>query len=121
MRAHVQNVGPMQLSDRAQCCLSVRYITIEKAAQSTGYTLAAIRTKIRDGIWAKGDVWTRAPDGRILIDIEGYNAWASRAAIRRPRNLRRKAGLQPAPARIVPRLRIREMVVRRPCTSTFVP
>lgn len=53
----------------------IRYITIERAAELTGYTADAIRTKIRDGIWPEQNVWVRAPDRRVLIDIEGYHKW----------------------------------------------
>ncbi|ANN76822.1 hypothetical protein BAU07_06570 [Bordetella flabilis] len=97
MLAHASDTESMRLLVSALCGLAVRFITIEKAAQSTGYTAAAIRTKIRDGIWAEGDVWTRAPDGRILIDIEGYNAWASRAAVRHPQKPTGKLGSRPPP------------------------
>ena len=52
-----------------------RYVTIARCSQLTGYTEDAIRTKIRDGVWAEGDVWRRAPDGRVLVDIAGYEQW----------------------------------------------
>ena len=54
---------------------SIRYVTIRRFAEATGYTENAIRTKIRDGVWREGQEWVKAPDGRNLIDIEGYNAW----------------------------------------------
>jgi hypothetical protein len=50
----------------------VRYLTIPKFSAESGYTEDAIRTKIRDGIWSEGEVWIKAPDGRNLIDVEGY-------------------------------------------------
>lgn len=53
----------------------VRFVTIEKAAELTGYSPDAIRSKKRDGIWRKGHEWVEAPDGRILIDMEGYEKW----------------------------------------------
>lgn len=53
----------------------IRYLTISKFAAETGYTEDAIRTKIRDGIWPKNQVWIKAPDGRNLIDVQGYEAW----------------------------------------------
>lgn len=53
----------------------IRYMTIPKFAAETGYTEDAIRTKIRDGIWPKGQVWIKAPDNRILIDVQGYEKW----------------------------------------------
>jgi hypothetical protein len=63
----------------------VRYITIERAAELTGYTADAIRTKIRDGIWPEQNVWVRAPDNRVLIDIEGYHTWVEMGQAYTPR------------------------------------
>lgn len=53
----------------------LRYLTIPKFAAESGYTEDAIRTKIRDGIWKLDHVWMKAPDGRILIDVQGYEKW----------------------------------------------
>ena len=53
----------------------IRYKTIHQFSAESGYTEYAIRGKIRDGIWMEGRVWKRAPDGHILIDIEGYHQW----------------------------------------------
>jgi hypothetical protein len=53
----------------------MRYLTIRKFSSESGYTEAAIRAKIQDGTWMKDYVWRKAPDGRILIDVEGYEAW----------------------------------------------
>ncbi len=53
----------------------VRYKTVEQFSRESGYTPDAIRTKIRDGKWPKHLVWRKAPDGRILIDVEGYYSW----------------------------------------------
>ena len=51
----------------------IRYVTIQRFTEESGYTENAIRTKIRDGIWRYERVWVKAPDGRNLIDVEGYN------------------------------------------------
>jgi hypothetical protein len=53
----------------------LRFVTIHKFAELSGYTPAAINTKIRDGIWPEGDVWIKAPDNRNLINVEGYEKW----------------------------------------------
>jgi len=52
-----------------------RYRTIQKHAEETGYSEHAIRSKIQRGFWMEGRVWRRAPDGRVLIDEDGYNEW----------------------------------------------
>jgi len=53
-----------------------RYQTVKKFAEASGYTERAIRTKIQDGTWPMGEVWIKAPDNRVLISVEGYEAWA---------------------------------------------
>lgn len=53
----------------------MRYLTIRKFASESGYTEAAVRSKISSGVWVKDVVWRRAPDGRILIDVQGVEAW----------------------------------------------
>jgi len=53
----------------------LRYVTISKFAQESGYTEEAIRAKIKAGVWLMDLVWKKAPDGRVLIDIEGYAKW----------------------------------------------
>lgn len=66
----------------------LRYLTIRKFATESGYTELAIRAKIHDGIWMQDKVWRKAPDGRILIDVEGYHEWVesggARSARRKP-------------------------------------
>lgn len=57
--------------------MSVRWLTIKKFSAETGYTPDAVRSKIKEGVWLKGQVWTKAPDGRILIDTEGYEKWVT--------------------------------------------
>ena len=53
----------------------LRYLTIPKFCAESGYTEDAVRTKLRDGVWGEGEVWVKAPDNRILIDVQGYEKW----------------------------------------------
>ncbi len=53
----------------------VRFVTIEKFESLTGYTADAVRSKIKRGDWLEGAVWMKAPDGRVLVDMEGYEWW----------------------------------------------
>ena len=48
----------------------VKYKTISQFAVESGYTEAAIRSKIQDGTWPNGLVWRHAPDKKPLIDVE---------------------------------------------------
>lgn len=59
----------------------IRYITIAKFAAETGYSEKAIRAKLYDGTWDEGKVWTKAADGRILIDVKGYEEWVETEAV----------------------------------------
>ena len=59
----------------------MRYMTVRKFASESGYTEDAIRSKIRDGIWRLGEIWHKAPDGRTLIDMEGYETWVEAGAV----------------------------------------
>ena len=52
-----------------------RFVTISLAEALTGYTKDAIETKIARGVWIEGREYRRAPDGRILIDMRGYEKW----------------------------------------------
>ncbi len=56
-----------------------RYVLLTLAALVTGYTVKAMERKIERGDWLEGKVWRRAPDGRIVIDLIGYQKWVERA------------------------------------------
>ncbi|MDB5998232.1 MAG: putative phage excisionase [Pseudomonas sp.] len=53
----------------------MRYMTVRKFSSESGYTEAAVRSKIADGTWLEDQVWRHAPDGRVLIDVIGFEAW----------------------------------------------
>lgn len=82
--------------------MPIGFVTIPKFAADSGYTKGAIRTKIRDGVWREGEVWVKAPDGRVLISVEGYNEWVAsgsttafgrlRPAASRPTSTKRATG-----------------------------
>ncbi|QDY49827.1 excisionase [Stenotrophomonas maltophilia] len=53
----------------------VRFVTLKQFEALTGYTVDAINSKIKRGDWLEGAVFIKAPDGRNLIDLEGYEEW----------------------------------------------
>ena len=55
--------------------MTSRYIRITKFVEETGYTKRAVETKILRGVWLEGKHYRRAPDGSILMDMEGYEKW----------------------------------------------
>lgn len=52
-----------------------RYVRLPVANVVTGYSVKAMQRKIERGDWPEGKVWRRAPDGRIFIDLIGYERW----------------------------------------------
>ncbi len=54
-----------------------RFVTIELAETVTGLTASAIRTKIGKGVWVEGRQYRRAEDGRVYIDLRGFEAWVA--------------------------------------------
>lgn len=56
-----------------------RFVTIELASAMTGFTPGAIRTKIAKSVWLEGRQWVKR-DGRVLIDMKGYEQWAEQEA-----------------------------------------
>lgn len=73
--ATVPTSPPVELPDMAQF-FGPRYVTIHKFEALTGYTEDAVSSKIKRGQWLMDQVWVKAPDGRILIDLVGYGQWA---------------------------------------------
>jgi hypothetical protein len=55
---------------------AARYVLLPLANAITGYSVKAMERKMERGDWPEGKVWRRAPDGRISIDIQGYQKWA---------------------------------------------
>lgn len=41
----------------------VRFVTVERFGDFSGYTPDAVRSKIKRGDWLEGAVWVKAPDG----------------------------------------------------------
>jgi len=54
---------------------NIKWITIKKLSDCTGYSENAIRAKIKTGVWLDGRQWRKAPDGRILFNPESINDW----------------------------------------------
>ena len=74
---------------------TARYVLLPVANLLTGYSVKAMERKIERGDWLEGKVWKRAPDGRIVIDVVGYQRWIEgpRAAVHREKIESQKAQL----------------------------
>lgn len=51
------------------------WVLIPKLVELTGYTDDAIRAKIKRGVWIMGTHFVKAPDGRILLNLEAIRRW----------------------------------------------
>lgn len=74
---------------------TARYVLLPLANLLTGYSVKAMERKIERGDWQEGKVWKRAPDGRIVIDVLGYQRWVegTRTAIHEEKTEGQKARL----------------------------
>jgi hypothetical protein len=76
--ARVSGVRPLMIDQESQgpvVLAPARYVLLPLANLVTGYSVKAMQRKIERGDWQEGKVWRRATDGRILIDITGYQKW----------------------------------------------
>lgn len=53
----------------------MKWVTIRKFANLSGYSEEAVRQKIKKGIWLYGIHYRKAPDSRILISIKEIEKW----------------------------------------------
>jgi hypothetical protein len=77
----------------------IRWVTVKKFADESGYSEAAVRRKIQDRKWPAA-VWIKALDGHILINIEEYEKWveSAREAPALIRDISRRASPTPVPS-----------------------
>jgi len=59
----------------------MKYVTIKKLAELTGYSEDAIRAKRKRGIWLFGIHWRKSPDGRLQFNIEAIEQWIEGKAL----------------------------------------
>jgi hypothetical protein len=51
------------------------FVTIKFHATVSGYSEAAIRSEIKEGVWIAGWEYVHAPDGHVFVDCEGVQRW----------------------------------------------
>jgi hypothetical protein len=62
-------------AQRSPVLAPARYVLLPLASLLMGYSVKAVERKIERGDWHQGKFWRRAPDGRIVIDLVGYQKW----------------------------------------------
>lgn len=55
--------------------MSIRFVTLKRFEELTGYSEDATRTKMRRGVWLQDREFVKAPDGHVLMDLEAYERW----------------------------------------------
>jgi len=53
----------------------MKYVLASKLSELTGYTVDAIRGKRTYGVWLENIHWVKAPDGRLLFNIDAIYRW----------------------------------------------
>jgi len=53
----------------------MKYVLATKLSELTGLTVDAIRGKRISGYWLENIHWVKAPDGRLLFNIDAINRW----------------------------------------------
>lgn len=53
----------------------IKWVLIHKVIELIGYTDDAIRSKIAKGVWLSGIHWKKAPDGRLIFNMEAIQKW----------------------------------------------
>lgn len=51
------------------------WVLVGKFCELKGYSDDAVRAKIKRGEWEKDKLWRKAPDNRIVIDVNAVNQW----------------------------------------------
>jgi hypothetical protein len=51
------------------------YVTTKKLSELTGYTPEAIRCKVKKGKWLRSVHYVKAPDGRLMMNLEMVKKW----------------------------------------------
>ena len=59
----------------------MKYVTIKKFSQDSGYTENAIRGMIKRGVWLIDKHFKRPTPSRILLNVEAIERWVEGKAV----------------------------------------
>lgn len=54
------------------------WVLINVLERVTGYSDDAIRAKVKKTVWKFGVHWSKAPDGRLVFDVNAVRRWMGR-------------------------------------------
>lgn len=55
--------------------VNLKYVTVKKFSELTGYTEKAVQAKIQKGVFIEGIHYRHSPDNRVQLDMEAYYSW----------------------------------------------
>lgn len=58
----------------------MKWVTVKKLAEMSGYSIKAIQNKVDRGVWRKGVHLVIAPDGRRLFNVPVIEKWIEGSA-----------------------------------------
>lgn len=58
----------------------MRWVLISKINELIGYSDDAVRAKIKKGVWLNEVHWIKAPDGRLMFNLEAIQKWIENKA-----------------------------------------
>lgn len=58
-----------------QPVIPLAWVTLQMYAASSGYSVGALRQKMRRGQFIEGKHFRKAPDGRVLLNIGACQSW----------------------------------------------
>jgi len=53
----------------------MKWVTVKKLSEMSGYTDDAIRAKKQKGVWLIDKHWTKAPDNKVLFNSKAIDDW----------------------------------------------
>lgn len=55
--------------------IPLAWVTLQVYAASSGYSVGALRQKMNRGQFIEGKHFRKAPDGRVLMNVEACQSW----------------------------------------------
>ena len=66
---------PINYGDRLVVVAPSRYVLLPLGSLITGYTVKAMQRKIERNDWREQREYRHVPDGRVMLDVMGYERW----------------------------------------------